>query len=225
MWSTLRESQSLRDCFEEFLFLEKQGLADFWFWHWVGTAEPFSDFKTYCQDYSRDLQYILDIYLERLSTGQPLSIIHLDELILFLLSGTRRHTTGCGVEARRNYDLVGGKILACADLGMDWSMGQVDMQGIPHLDDFKFDRLIDYKQYLGCSECGVHGYCGGRCPVEALNSSAQRLIEYCQLMRLHVATVQQYLPRIQAELDRQGISLQQVYDRSAVIAQFTDVTP
>ena len=35
MWSTLRESQSLRDCFEEFLDLEQQGFVTHWFWHWI----------------------------------------------------------------------------------------------------------------------------------------------------------------------------------------------
>jgi len=225
MWSTLRQSQSLWDCFEEFLFLEQQGLADHWFWHWVEAKEPFDDFQTYCRDYERDLERILDVYVERLSAGRPLSIIHVDELILFFLTGIARQTTGCGVEARRNYDLIGGRILACADLGMDWAMGRIDPQGRIMLNDFSFDDLIEYKHYLGCHECGVHAYCGGRCPVQALNSSAQRLLEYCQLMRLHVGIVRQFLPRVQAELDRQNMTPQQLYDRSAVLAQFTDVTP
>ena len=225
MWSTLRESQSLRDCFEEFLYLEQEGLASHWFWHWVEAEESFDDFGAYCAKYEGDLRYILDAYLERLGAGRPLSIIHLDELILYLLTETRRVTTGCGVEENRNFDLVGGRILACADLGMDWELGRVDEQGHPHLRTQDLDKLIDYKNLLGCYDCGVHAYCGGRCPVEAVTSTPQRLVEYCQLMRLHVGVVLEYMPRISAEFQEQGITPQRLYDRSAQYAQFTDVTP
>ena len=225
MWSTLRESQSLVDCFEEYLYLEGQGLADFWFWHWVEAEEPFEDFASYCKTYEDELRYVLDIYLLRLQQGRPLSIIHLDELILYFLTETQRGTTGCGVEENRNFDLVGGRILACADLGMEWALGQVDENGHPHVEDKNLDRLIDYKKHLGCYECGVHAYCGGRCPVEAVTSTPQRLVEYCQLMRLHVGVVTEYMPQISSELKRQHITAQQLYDRSAKLAQFTDVTP
>ncbi|MDH4202701.1 MAG: 4Fe-4S cluster-binding domain-containing protein [Phycisphaerae bacterium] len=225
MWSTLRESQSLQDCFEEFLDLESQGLVSHWFWHWIEAEEPFDDLAAYCQKYERDLRYILDAYIERLAAGKPLSIIHLDELILYLLTATRRGTTGCGVEENRNFDLVGGRILACADLGMEWELGRVDEQGHPHLQTQDLGKLIDYKKHLGCYYCGVHAYCGGRCPVEAVTSTPQRLVEYCQLMRLHVGVVLQYMPQIKAELLRHNISPQQFYDRSAKFAQFTDVTP
>mgnify|MGYP000616263410 CR=1 FL=1 len=225
MWSTLRESQSLRDCFEEFLELESQGLATHWFWHWIEAEEPFDDLAAYCKKYEQDLRYVLEVYLQRLSAGRPLSIVHLDELILYLRTETNRGTTGCGVEENRNFDLVGGRILACADLGMEWELGRVDEQGHPHLETQDLDRLIDYKKHLGCYDCGVHAYCGGRCPVEAVTSTPQRLVEYCQLMRLHVGVVLEYMSRISAELQKQGITHHQLYDRSAKLAQFTDVTP
>ena len=51
------------------------------------------------------------------------------------------------------------------------------------------------------------------------------MIEYCQLMRLHVGMVREYMPKIIDELQRQNITAQQLYDRSAKLAQFTDVTP
>ena len=225
MWSTLRESQSLRDCFEEFLDLESHDLVTHWFWHWVEAEEPFENLESYCRQYEQELRHILDVYLERLATGRPLAIIHLDELILYLLTETQRGTTGCGVEENRNFDIVGGRILACADLGMEWELGRVDAQGHPHLENPDLMRLVDYKEHLGCYQCGVHAYCGGRCPVEAVISTPQRLVEYCQLMRLHVGVVLQYMPRISAQFQKQGITPQQLYDRSAKLAQFTDVTP
>jgi len=225
MWSTIRESQSLADCFEEFLYLEEQGLASHWFWHWVEAAEPFENFTAYCNTYERELKTVLDAYVQRLEQGRPISIIHLDELILYLLTETRRGTTACGVEENRNFDIMGGNILACADLGPQWKLGRVDDEGHAHLENPDFESLIDYKKHLGCYQCGVHSYCGGRCPVEAVNSTPRRMIEYCQLMRLHVGTVQEYMPKIIDGLQRQNITAQQLYDRSAKLAQFTDVTP
>ena len=51
------------------------------------------------------------------------------------------------------------------------------------------------------------------------------MVQYCILMRLHVAVVGEYMPEIERLLDEHGVSLQDVYDRSARFAQFTDVTP
>jgi radical SAM protein with 4Fe4S-binding SPASM domain len=225
MWSTLREEQSLEDCFEEFLYLHEQGLADHFFWHWVETQYPFQDFSAYLRRYEQDLEVILDHYIIELKRGRVLSILHLNELILFLLTGKQRGTTGCGVEVQRNLDLTGGKILACSDLGPEWEIGYIEPSGQPHLIRRNYEKLIEYKQPLGCSQCGVHGYCGGRCPVEALHCEPKRLVEYCQLMRLHVGLVQGKIPQIQRWIRDRGISLQEIYDRSVFYVQFTDVTP
>ena len=85
--------------------------------------------------------------------------------------------------------------------------------------------MIEYKKSLGCDECGIHADCGGRCPVQAITGTKLRLEQYCQLMRLHVGIVQNYLPEIVKHIDRNNIKLQQIYDQSAFYAQFTDVTP
>lgn len=225
MWSTLREEQSLKDCFEEFLTLHEQGLADHFFWHWVETRESFGDFSSYLRTYEEDLEDILEYYINEFADGRVPSILHLNELVLFLLTGKRRGTTGCGVEVQRNLDLTGGKILACSDLGPEWEIGYVEPSGRPRLVRRNYEKLIEYKQPLGCHECGVHGYCGGRCPVEALHCQPKRLIEYCQLMRLHVGLVQRRIPEIQERIEKNGISLQDIYDRSVFYVQFTDVTP
>lgn len=225
MWSTLREEQSLKDCFQEFLYLHEQGMADHFFWHWVETQDPFRDFPGYLHRYEQELEGILDYYLGELEKGRVPSILHLNELILFFLTGKRRETTGCGVEVQRNLDLTGGRILACSDLGPEWEVGYVDSSGRPHLDGRNYEKLVEYKHGLGCSQCGVHGYCGGRCPVESLHCDPKRLIEYCQLMRLHVGLVQRRMPQIRKRIGQWNLSVQEIYDRSVFYVQFTDVTP
>ncbi|HML75131.1 MAG TPA: 4Fe-4S cluster-binding domain-containing protein [Anaerohalosphaeraceae bacterium] len=225
MWSTLREGQSLTDCFEEFLYLYEHGLADHWFFHWIETDKPFEDFGRYLQEYESQLRQVMHIYLEFLGLGRILSIVHISELVLYLLSGKLRGSTACGVELEKNYDIAGGKIMACADLGPKWVLGLVNPDGSPEIQPKELSKLIAYKNELGCGSCGVHPYCGGRCPVEGLTASRQRLSEYCQLMRLHVAVVKEYLPHIQRAMKLQDIDLQRLYDHSAFYAQFTDVTP
>ena len=126
---------------------------------------------------------------------------------------------------QRNLDLTGGKILACSDLGPEWEVGYVEPSGRPHLVRRNYEKLVAYKQPLGCWQCGVHNYCGGRCPVEALNCDPKRLVEYCQLMRLHVGLVQRRLSDIKAAIEKNEICLQEIYDRSVFYVQFTDVTP
>ncbi len=225
MWSTLREDQSLIDCFEEFSYLHDRGLVDQFFWHWVESGDPFKDLATYAISYEKDLQQIMDIYTAKLQDGVILPITHINELVLYLLSGKRRKSTACGVELARNYDIVDGRIHSCADLPAQYAIGTIADDGTPNITPQDLTWLTNYKDDLGCRKCGVHAYCGGRCPVQAVTGSMERLQQYCQLMRLHVFTVTRYMDEIAAALDAHDISPQQVYDDSAFYVQFTDGTP
>ncbi len=225
MWSTLREEQSLSDCFEQFMSLYHRGLVDHFFWHWVETVDAFDNFPFYADCYEKDLRAIMDEYLRHLSRGSLLPIAHINELILYLLTGKERGTTACGVEVSKNFDILGGKIHACADLPPEYEIGTIESDGTIHLRDHSLHELVAYKNQLGCYQCGVQAYCGGRCPVQALTSSPERLLQYCQLMRLHVGVVQQYMDRIIISMNKHELKSQKIYDLSAYIAQFTDVTP
>lgn len=225
MWSTLREGQSLWNCFEEFLWLYENGMADHFFWHWVETDRSYEDFEGYVENYENHLRKIMDVYLEHLATGRLLSMVHINELILFALCGTKRGTSACGVELAKNFDIAGGKIMPCSDMGFESAIGQIAEDGSVTVKHANLKHLVDYREDLGCDRCGVGSYCGGRCPVEALNSKADRLIQYCQLMRIHVAVICDYIDQIKSQMTQADISLQDIYDKSAYLAQFTDVTP
>ena len=225
MWSTLREDQSLLDCFNEFIFLHDRGMVDQFFWHWVESGSPFVQLSSYANTYEKDLQNIMDKYVANLKSGILLPITHINELVLYLLSGKKRRSTACGVELTSNYDILDGKIHSCADLPLQYSIGTVADDGTPNITGQDLSWLTDYKNNLGCIKCGVHGYCGGRCPVQAVTGSLERLKQYCQLMRLHVFTVDDYLDEIAAALETHGITPQQIYDQSAFFVQFTDGTP
>ncbi len=226
MWSTLREEQSLADCFEEFLLLRGQGLVEHFFYHWAEGHEPLVDLAGYGNRYERDLVFILETFLEFLERGELLSIVHLNELLLYALSGRRRTTSACAVETARNFDLLDGRIHSCADLPLELAIGEINEDGSPRFrEGYDLSGLVGYKKSLGCRGCGVHGYCGGRCPVQAQVDDHRRLHQYCQLMRLHVGVVLDFLPRIEKLLRDSNTNAQSVYDRSAFYAQFTDVTP
>jgi len=225
MWSTLRENQSLADCFEEFLALHGKGWADQFFWHWEETEQSFESFESYAERYESDLRHIVDTYLAWLSEGKLLPIVHLNELILYLLTAKSRGSSACGVERAHNLDLLGGQVLACADLPPEFALGKITENGEPMIREMDLRPLTRYKEDLGCYECGVHSYCGGRCPVQALTGGEKRTWQYCQLMRIHVGTVMQALPRLRHLLLQSDLTLQDIYDRSAFYAQFTDVTP
>jgi len=225
MWSTLREEQSLIDCFTEFIHLFEQRLVDQFFWHWVESGEPFQNLAGYADSYEKDLQQIMDVYIANLKKGALLPITHINELVLYFLSGKRRKSTACGVEIARNYDIVDGLIHSCADLPPQYAIGSIAADGSPDLTPQDLSWLTHYKKDLGCNKCGVHSYCGGRCPVQAATGSFERLLQYCQLMRLHVSTVSDYLDEIVAALEEHNLSPQYIYDHSAYYVQFTDGTP
>lgn len=225
MWSTLREEQSLLDCFREFQYLREKELAHHFFWHWVETSAEYSRFEEYASSYEADLRSVMETYVGHLERGDILSIIHLNELLLYLVSGKKRGSTGCGVEMQKNYDLMNGKIHACADLPPEFTIGEILEDGSISLWEKDLKPLTRYKSSLGCPDCGVHAYCGGRCPVQAIIGEPGRLLQYCQLMRLHVGAVNDYVPRILKAMEKNGITLQDLYDKSAYFAQFTDVTP
>jgi len=71
----------------------------------------------------------------------------------------------------------------------------------------------------------VHAYCGGRCPVQAVTGSIERLRQYCQLMRLHVSIVNDSMDEIATALESHAMTPQDIYDHSAFYVQFTDGTP
>jgi uncharacterized protein len=224
-WSTLREEQSLADCFEEFMHLYQTGISNHFFWHWVETDSAYRDFDGYVRAYENDLSMILNRYVTSLKNGVILPIAHINELVLYLLTGRRRGTTSCAVEVAKNYDLINGKVHACADLPEEMAIGIIHEDGTPIIREYSLAPLVEYKKVLGCAECGVHPYCGGRCPVQALTGNAERLLQYCQLMRVHVGVVQDFMGSIVEAMRRAEIRAQMLYDSSAVIAQFTDVTP
>lgn len=225
MWSTLREEQSLADCYAEFLHLSDNRLVDQFYYHWVETREPFADLQRYADSYSKDLRQIMDDYVRALDNGKIPSIVHINELIAYLLTGQVRGSSACGVELPGNYDLIDGKIHSCADLPPELAIGTIDDSGRPHLDGQDLSFLVRYKDELQCYRCGVHPYCGGRCPVQAHAGGMARMRQYCQLMRLHVATAMDYLPNIISAMEKNGKDAQDLYDASGFYAQFTDVTP
>lgn len=224
-WSTLREEQSLLNCFHEFRSLYREGLTDYFFWHWAESRSAFEDFSAYAVRYGQDLERIMDVYVDELYRGVLLPIIHLNELVVYLATGKERGHSACAVELAKNYDIVAGRVCACADLPPSLSFGEMDPAKGLDLKDRDLSPLVAYKDWLGCFECGVHAYCGGRCPVQVIAGSRERTVQYCQLMRLHVGIVQERIGKILKGLDMRGISLQEVYDRSVFLTKYTDVVP
>ncbi len=224
-WSTLREGQSLLNCFKEFMRLYEKKLVSHFFWHWAENRKPLRNFKAFINTYGRELEEILEIYVKELGEGNLLPIVHLNELILYLLKGKQRGHSACGVELCKNYDIVGGKVYPCADFPDCRAIGGLDEKGKLCINEENLLSLVNYKKYLGCFECGVHAYCGGRCPVQILAGSLKRSYQYCQLMRLHVGIVQRLIKDIKEAIKACGISLQKIYDHSAFLAQYTDVVP
>lgn len=226
IWSTLREEQSLLDCYAEFKRLYQKGHADYFFWHWIETKNQFRDFEAYMRKYEKELRIIMQEYVNFLKQeNKVLPITHINELLLYLFTGKKRGSTSCGVELKRNYDILGSKLYACADLPKDFIIGDINNSGKVKIKKTKLSFLAAYKKDLGCYECGVVSYCGGRCPVQAFTSEEERLLQYCQLMRLHVAVVKEYAPCIKQLLVKAHHSFQDLYARSVFVNQFTDVTP
>jgi len=224
LWSTLREDQSLLDCFLEFQDARTRGWVDHFFWHWAEGHTPIADLPAYLKTYAAELGQIMNAYLDYLARGEILSVIHVNELILYLITGKSRGASACGVERAANYDICGGRIHACADLPPELALGDIAPDGSFDLDRPDLSHLVAYKGPLGCYSCGIHSYCGGRCPVQAV-AGPEILEQYCALMRLHVQVVQDHLPDIARLLKKHDISLQTLYNESAYLTQFTDVTP
>ncbi len=228
IWSTLRPGMSLWDCFESFLYFRERREAEHFFWHWNEAEGQVSDLPGHLERYDRDLRRIMGVYLEHLSRGRLLSLVHVNELLLYLLTGARRGTTACGVERMANFDIIGdGRVHACADLPEAMSIGRITPSGQVNLDPGARERLagiVGYKETLGCPDCGVEPYCGGRCPVQAHTGGIERARQYCHLMRRHVATVKEHLGPLVKGLVDQGMGTEDLR-RSSRYARYTDVTP
>jgi radical SAM protein with 4Fe4S-binding SPASM domain len=228
VWSTLRPGMSLLDCFRSYLYFRERGEAEHFFWHWDEANEAIPDLASYIETYSKELHMIMEFYMERLEIGDLLSIIHINDLMLYLFTKKRRGTTACAVERMDNLDVIGdGKVHACADLPLAMSIGVIKETG-----EVKFkrnakdqlQRIVAYKENLGCALCGVEPYCGGRCPVQANTGGIERAKQYCSMMREHVRVVKEYAAKVVDLMLEHNITLADLY-RSAQYCKFTDVTP
>lgn len=222
-WSTLREEQSLLSCFEQFLEYRARRLAGHFFWHWAESPDAYRDFPAYVRRYGEDLERVVQAYVDHLKRKQLLSIVHLNELVLYLMTGRFRGHSACAVELAENYDIVGGRVTACADLPL--SLGSLPEDTIENGGDGSLGLLVTYRGDLGCHSCGVFPYCGGRCPVQALSGSPERTVQICQLMRLHVGIVLERMDDIADGLACSGISADDLYRASAHMTRYTDVVP
>jgi len=228
IWATLRPGMSLWDCFESFMYFQECGQAEHFFWHSDEGDGMIHDLSGYLESYRRDLERIMGVYIEHLRQGKLLSLIHVNDLLLYLFTKKRRGTTACAVERMENFDIIGdGKVHACADLPEAMSIGRISDGGeIVFEADAKerVAKIVSYKTDLGCSDCGVEPYCGGRCPVQANTGGIGRARQYCFMMREYVKTVKQQTSHIVELMVEKGMSLQDLY-RSAHLTKFADVTP
>lgn len=223
VWSTLREEQSLLDCFRQYVSMHRHGLADHFFWHWADTTQPYNDFKSYSQQYEDELELVMKHYASWLSDGEILPISHISELVLYFLEGKKRGHTACGVELAQNYDIKEGRVHACADLPP--SLGAHSTDGAIDIPEAILQSLVAYRETLGCRSCSMYFYCGGRCPVQAMAGSPERTRQICKLMHIHINTVKRHIRHINKMLLKNHISRQQLYDASAFITRYTDVIP
>lgn len=228
VWSTLRPGMSLMDCYRSFEYFRNRKEAEHFFWHCDEGDGLIPDLPGYLSNYRAELERIMGAYVDLLSRGELLSIIHVNELILYLLTGKRRGTTACGVEKMSNFDIIGdGKVHACADLPETMDIGRISESGQvvmrPDAED-RLRQIVSYKEELGCSRCGVEPYCGGRCPVQANTGGIGRAKQYCYMMREHVRIVKHHVARIADLMIEKGFTLTDLY-RSARLTKYGDVTP
>ncbi len=228
IWSTLRPGMSLADCFASYLYFLDRVEAEHFFWHWDEAQGRIKGLETYRAAYRNDLRAILSEYVRRLAGGELISIVHVNELLLFLFTGRRRGSTACAVEKMANFDVAGdGRIHACADLPESMDIGVIGSDGsISFRRDAgrRLSALVTYKKRLGCMRCGIEPYCGGRCPVQVHLGGIERARQYCFLMRDHVQVVKDAAPQVVDAMAAGGLTMASLY-RSARLAKYTDVTP
>jgi uncharacterized protein len=228
IWSTIRPDMSLLDCFESFMYFRDRGQAEHFFWHWDEAEGIVADLPDYVARYGAHLNKIMKVYVDHLREGDLLSIIHVNELIVYLLTQKRRGSTACAVEKMENFDIIGdGKVHACADLPETMCIGAIGESGEVIFEPdarARLGSLAAYKKDLGCEVCGVEAYCGGRCPVQIHAGGIERARQYCFMMRENVRTVKRYVGQIADLLLEHGLTLADMY-RSARYAKYTDVTP
>jgi radical SAM protein with 4Fe4S-binding SPASM domain len=228
IWATLRPEMSLWDCFDSFMYFRKRGEAEHFFWHCDEGDGMIPDLSGYLEKYRRDLERIMGVYVEHMSRGDLLSLIHVNDLLLYLFMKKRRGTTACAVERMENFDIIGdGKVHACADLPEAMSIGRILESGEIVFEADARERvaaIVSYKTDLGCSTCGVEPYCGGRCPVQANTGGIGRARQYCFMMREYVKTVKQHAASIAELMAAKEITPGDLY-RSAHLTKFADVTP
>jgi uncharacterized protein len=228
IWSTLRPGMSLLDCYRSFEYFRTRKEAEHFFWHCDEGDGLIPDLAGYLTNYRQEFEQIMGYYLDALAHGELLSLVHVNDLIIYLLTKKCRGTTACGVEKMANFDIIGdGKVHACADLPETMNIGRINESGEvimrPDAEE-RLHQIVSYKNTLGCSRCGIEPYCGGRCPVQANTGGIGRARQYCFMMREHVKIVKHHMNRITDLMIANGLTLANLYG-SARLTKYSDVTP
>lgn len=228
MWSTIREEMSLKNCVEEFLWLRERALCDYFFWHLIEAERPMSNFREFKRKYLSELEFIFDLFENFLSTREILPFLPLCELFYFLLKNIKRGQTGCGVEKLRSFDISGGRLYPCVDMGEDIEIKlNFEKEDIERaFKELKKEllNLVSYKLSLGCDECEAEFYCGGRCPV-LIRTSLERAKQYCELTREMVTLAKSRIEKVKMLLEKADISVDNLYYPYGYTVLLTDVIP
>ncbi|MEZ0343747.1 MAG: radical SAM protein [Caldimicrobium sp.] len=227
MWSTIREEMSLKDSVEEFLLLRERALCDYFFWHLIEAEKPIRNFQEFQRRYLAELKFLFDLFETSLSRGEILPFLPFCELFYFLLKGVKRGQTGCGIEKLRNFDILGGKLFPCVDLGEEIEI-KFNLEGDREkpFEGVKKEllNLVSYKFSFGCNQCEAEFYCGGRCPV-LIKTSPERARQYCELTKDMVGLAKSRAEAVRMLLERAGFSLEDLYYPYGYIVLLTDVVP
>ncbi|MCS7278585.1 MAG: 4Fe-4S cluster-binding domain-containing protein [Thermodesulfobacteriaceae bacterium] len=228
MWSTIREEMSLGDCLFEFLKLFNQGLVDYFYWHLIEKDKPIEKFENFKFSYLSDLRMFFEEFINCLRKGTVLPLLPVCELTYFLAKQIRRGHTACGIEEFRNFDILGGKVIPCVDLGDEFLLGELTKEGFILMDQVEVEKglrkLVKYKKNFGCERCEAEFYCGGRCPV-LIKTSLERAKQYCELTRSFVDLGREFLPEILKILKQMDLNLTQIYYPYGYLVLLTDVVP
>ncbi len=228
LWSTLREGMRLKDCVDEFLKLYQDKISDFFFWHLIELDKPMEDLQTFRKHYQEDLRHLLETFLKFLYKGEVLPVLPLAELIYFSLKEICRGQTGCGVEKLRNFDILSGKVLPCVDMGEelilgDFTNGDIRKNREVELKE-RLNRLVSYREWLGCKACFAEFFCGGRCPV-LIKTSPERAKQYCLLTQDLVSITKEFLPLVKEALLTNKTPEESLYYPYGWLNLLTDVVP
>jgi radical SAM protein with 4Fe4S-binding SPASM domain len=200
---------------ESVRFLLRDVGVDHVYWMHEDSETPVEAWVETRERYGRELDLLIDDWIESLRRGAPLSIIPFKAVMTALLDPPERSDFRCGVGTSLLVIDVDGFCYPC-----DLMITEDRRHNVGHITSSSRQAPLPRNELYErrCARCEELAFCGGRCFNISLNAD-ERFDEFCRRTKMLIRKLRVHEPEVRALIDRGTIALADVQNLTTLTEQ------